>query len=498
MSTATNSDEPDDTATAEMVTDTFDALAGKTIDGRFRIVDIIGRGAMGKVYRAVQVPLNRTVAIKVLDSRYGAGRDESLRQRFLVEAALTSKLNHPNTVRVLDYGITNEGLFFLAMEYLDGETLEAVLNRGPLPWHRVLSIAQQMARALREAHELGVVHRDLKPGNVVLLHAADDTDFVKVLDFGLVKSFVEGRELEGRAITQQGMLIGSPQYMAPEQGEKNRADPRSDIYSLGTMLFEMLSGGPPYTGTGALEVILKHVHEPLPALSAPPSYEAIPSQLKAIVTKCLAKSPMDRFQSMGELLFALQDLAEPRSSTQEFPMTEVETRPRVSSLDAIEVSALRRSRFPLFIPVFAAAALAGALGAWALMRPTSFPKVTIHLESNPAGANVSIDGKVLGRTPLDLEQRVGEDLNATIEMRLEKEGFVPASIKVTSAGGFVGLTQTLLEKQVEPTPATLKVEPKSEVKKTGPRSPNARPSGSKLSDDDEPRKGELRRPTAQP
>jgi serine/threonine-protein kinase len=221
----------EESKTAEVGAEALDPLVGMTLDGRFRIVEVIGKGAMGKVYRAVQVPLNRPVALKVLDSRYGAGRDESFRQRFLVEAALTAKLSHPNTVRVLDYGHTPDGLFYLAMEYLVGETLEAMLNKGAVSWRRVLGIGQQLARALKEAHTLGVVHRDLKPANIVMLNADDDTDHVKVLDFGLVKSFVDGQELEGRVITQQGMLMGSPPYMAPEQGERNRADPRSDIYS---------------------------------------------------------------------------------------------------------------------------------------------------------------------------------------------------------------------------------------------------------------------------
>ena len=206
MTEVTASGEHEESKTSEVAPEQLDPLVGQTLDNRFRIVELIGTGAMGKVYRAVQVPLNRAVALKVLDSTYGAGREESFKQRFLVEAALTAKLNHPNTVRVVDYGSTADGLFFLAMEYLDGETLETLLKKGPLPWHRALAIALQMARALREAHELGVVHRDLKPANVIVLHADDDTDFVKVLDFGLVKSFVEGHEI-GRASCRERVLV---------------------------------------------------------------------------------------------------------------------------------------------------------------------------------------------------------------------------------------------------------------------------------------------------
>lgn len=449
----TNSGEVEDSTTAEVAADALDPLVGQVIDGRFRVVDIIGKGAMGKVYRAVQLPLNRAVAVKVLDSTYGAGRDESFKQRFLVEAALTAKLNHPNTVRVVDYGSTKDGLFFFAMEYLDGETLEKLLSKGPLPWHRVLSIGQQMARALREAHELGVVHRDLKPANVVMLHADDDTDFVKVLDFGLVKSFVDGHELEGRAITQQGMLMGSPPYMAPEQGEKNRADPRSDIYSLGTMLFEMLTGKPPYNGGGALEVILKHVNEPIPPIVTPSKFEPVPDAFKAVVIRALAKSPMDRFQSMEELLLAMQDVAPPpaRAQTQDVPVTEaavpvVAPPPEVASETEEPIALAQPPRSPsvLLIAGFFVAALAGVFGTWMIVKPSGAPsKLTFHLESTPSGADVFVDGKKMGVTPIDLEQGLANG-RAGIELRLEKEGFVSSTTKLSGNGGRLDFAATLM------------------------------------------------------
>ncbi len=303
--------EASDDVTHEVAQEELDPLLGVTLDGRFRIASLLGKGAMGRVYRAVQVPLNRAVALKVLDSNYGAGREEAFRQRFLVEAALTARLSHPNTVRIFDYGCTKDGIFYLAMEYLDGSTLDRVLAKGPLPWRKALSISQQIARALREAHELGVVHRDLKPANIMLLSADDDTEFAKVLDFGLVKSFIEGHELEGRAITQQGMLLGSPMYMSPEQGERNRADPRCDIYAIGVMLFEMVTGQVPFTGRGEMEIILKHVHDPVPPVVTPPGYDAVPPALQDTIKRCLAKSPMDRFQTMDELLQAFQEIARP-------------------------------------------------------------------------------------------------------------------------------------------------------------------------------------------
>ncbi len=474
MSVVSHSGENEESKTAEVAVEGLDPLVGQTIDGRFRVVDVIGKGAMGKVYRAVQLPLNRAVALKVLDSRYGAGKDESFKQRFLVEAALTSKLNHPNTVRVVDYGSTKDGLFFLAMEYLDGETLEKLLSKGPLPWHRALSIAQQMARALREAHELGVVHRDLKPANVVMLHADDDTDFVKILEFGLVKSFIEGQELEGRAITKQGMLMGSPPYMAPEQGEKNRSDPRSDIYALGTMLFEMLTGQPPFTGGSALEVIMKHVREPVPPMVTPGKFEAVPESVAAIVQKCLAKSPMDRFQSMDELLLAMQDVAPPaREPQRELPRTEVHVPlalPPTEEHDALESPP--RSPSVMLIAGFFVAAVAGVLGTWAVVKPATETKLVFHLESTPEGASVMVDGKSMGVTPIDLEQGL-QNGRAGIELTLQKDGFATSVVKLNANGGRLEFAQTLTPLPVpvpvpEPTAAkveTPKVAPTPVVKK---------------------------------
>lgn len=540
MSVVTNSGESEDSQTAEVATDAIDPLVGQTLDGRFRIVDVIGKGAMGKVYRAVQLPLNRAVALKVLDSRYGAGREESFKQRFLVEAALTSKLNHPNTVRVVDYGSTKDGLFFLAMEYLDGETLEKLLSRGALPWHRVLSIGQQMARALREAHELGVVHRDLKPANVVMLHADDDTDFVKVLDFGLVKSFVEGHELEGRAITQQGMLMGSPPYMAPEQGEKNRADPRSDIYSLGTMLYEMLTGKPPFTGGGALEVVLKHVNHPVPPLVTPNKFEAVPEALKAIVMKCLAKSPMDRFQSMDELILALQDVSVPArvSSPEIAAATEaavpVVAPPSVTEEEPVQLAAPPRSPSVFLVVGFFVAAVAGVLGTWLVVKPSTPTKLVFHVETTPPGASVAIEGKMLGVTPIDLEQ-VLQNGRAGIELKIEKQGFAPVNAKLSANGGRLEFSQTLtavpevvapvpspvpvkadpvvvekpekVEKKAEPVakPPIVTVKPEPKKKGAGVVAPvKSEPAGprpaSKLDEDEDSSapKSELKRPTSQP
>ncbi len=441
--------EAQEDVTAEIAAEGLDPLIGVTLDGRYRIVGGLGKGAMGKVYRAVQVGLNRAVALKVLDSNYGAGRDESFRQRFLVEAALTAKLGHPNTVRIFDYGCSADGIFYLAMEFLEGEPLDRALAKGPLGWRRVLSMGQQVARALREAHELGVVHRDLKPANIMVLSADDDADHIKVLDFGLVKSFIDGQELEGRAITQQGMLMGSPPYMAPEQGDKNRADPRSDIYSLGCILFELLTGKPPYSGGSPLEIILKHVNEPIPAIVTPPKFEPIPEAMSAIVVKCLQKSPMDRFQSMDEVLQAMSELAVP-----------VATPPSDTPAPAVPPPASLRSNTPLLVAGFVVALLVGVGGtAFVLKRgKTEQPRVMFHIETDPAGAQVIIGRVIKGTTPLDLELPA-VDGRAKADVTLQKDGYLPMTVTAAGSGPRIELVQKLQQVPDEKPP-----EPPKDVK----------------------------------
>lgn len=287
--------------------DVVEPLWRRVLNQRFTILEPIGMGGMGKVYKAIQNPLDRIVAVKILNSN--AGLDPEFRRRFYLEASLTSKLRHPNTVTVIDYGETADGIFFLAMEYLEGEPLSQILARsGPLPWKNCIQIGQQICRSLREAHKLGIVHRDLKPANVMLISDDGDRDLVKVLDFGLVKSFSrDGNELDSE-VTNPGIYVGSPQYMAPEQ-LRNQADPRSDIYSLGIVLYHMLAGRPPFVAKDAIDLILKHRNEAPPPLHAVRPGIELPRELEALVMKCLEKQPHWRFQTMDDVLEALRKAA---------------------------------------------------------------------------------------------------------------------------------------------------------------------------------------------
>ncbi|MDY7232066.1 serine/threonine protein kinase [Hyalangium rubrum] len=285
-----------------------DPLLGKVLNERFKILEALGSGGMGRVYKAMQAPLDRPVALKVLNPQYGQDKDPGFQRRFFLEASVTARLRHPNTVTVIDYGKTDDGIYYIAMEYLEGQTLSQLLTQmGPLPWARALNIAQQIARSLREAHKIGLIHRDLKPANVMILNQETDHDVVKVLDFGLVKSFIPdgGQFPADVSLTQAGVILGSPQYMAPEQA-RNISDPRGDVYSLGVVLYQMLLGRPPFHAEQSIDIIVKHLNEPPPAFSALWPNHTIPPEVEALVMKCLAKRPADRFDSMDAVLESMR------------------------------------------------------------------------------------------------------------------------------------------------------------------------------------------------
>jgi len=278
-----------------------DELVGRVINDRFRIINVIARGGMGRVYRAEQVPLGRMVAIKTLDPRSTGGEhDPQFQQRFFLEASVASKLQHPNTVTVFDYGRTADDLYFIAMELVEGRSLlNLVRTEAPLPADRVIHIAMQIARSLREAHRLDVIHRDLKPGNVLLARHGDEEDFVKVLDFGLVKHIESESEQE---LTKAGLFMGSPKYMSPEQIRGERVDGRGDIYSLGVVMYEMLTGKVPFERENTVKVLMAHMHEPVPPLVA----EGCPDSLVQLVMRCLAKDFQHRPASMDEVIALLK------------------------------------------------------------------------------------------------------------------------------------------------------------------------------------------------
>ncbi|MFT3839526.1 MAG: protein kinase [Myxococcaceae bacterium] len=275
---------------------------GQVMNRRFRLLQPIGSGGTGIVYRALDSTLDREVAVKVLDLRFDPSKDPGHRERFIQEAALTARLSHPNIVTVFDQGETTEGVRYIAMELLHGRTLNDLLQmEGRLPWSRAVEIATQICRALREAHSVGLVHRDLKPANIFLVDH-DDIELVKVLDFGLAKPFVAS---EGVDITQTGVFLGSPTYMAPEQA-RGQASPQSDIYAFGVIMFRMLTGKVPFAAQNAIDVIVQHLQDPVPTFAAVAPEADVPDDLELLVMRCLEKEARNRFTSMAALLDALK------------------------------------------------------------------------------------------------------------------------------------------------------------------------------------------------
>lgn len=292
--------------------DAADRLIGTAVAGRYRLQSVIARGGVGRVYKGVQEPLGRFVAVKVLDP-LRAVRDsqaDAHTRRFLREATVSSRLNHPNTVVVHDYGTLDDGRLYLVMEYLEGPTLRQVLQRdGALEVPRALHIARQIASSLIDAHEAGVVHRDLKPPNILLVSRGGDAEFVKVVDFGLVKSIYTEEDDD---LTLEGSFVGSPAYMSPEQATGQPVDQRTDIYSFGTVLYELLAGRPPFRALGerpqAGQLIAAHLTEKPPALADVKPGVRVPLMLEALVMQCLAKSPQLRPKSMREVLTVLEQV----------------------------------------------------------------------------------------------------------------------------------------------------------------------------------------------
>jgi serine/threonine-protein kinase len=265
-----------------------DPLVGKVLADRFAILEKIGEGGMGVVYKAKQLSVDRIIAIKVLGAHVST--DPSWVKRFHNEARAASRLDHPNTVRLIDFGQTSEGLLFIAMELLHGKSLRDIIDReGMLPPVRALKIISQACQSLQEAHTQGIIHRDIKPDNIHLEQKSGH-DFVKVLDFSVAKL-----DAPDAMQTRAGVVFGTPSYMSPEQGRGVPLDRRSDVYALGIVLYEMLNGHPPFEGKIPTEVVMAHLRD------KPKPLSGVPPELNALVMKTLEKEPAKRQQSAEEL-----------------------------------------------------------------------------------------------------------------------------------------------------------------------------------------------------
>jgi serine/threonine-protein kinase len=284
-----------------------DPLTGRTLAGRYVVERRIGQGGMGAVYIGTQQPLGRQVAIKVLLG--GLSHDVAARDRFAREATSLASLNHPGIVTVHDFGQTDDGTWFIAMEFVAGQTLKQLLaTHGRLAWPRVVDIGRQLATALGVAHDKGIVHRDLKPENVMLVPQPDGTFLVKILDFGLAKLAV-GAGVPGQDITQRSVIMGTPGFMAPEQIQGNAIDHRSDLYALGAMLWEMLVGRPPIKDATHIKILMRHLSEAIPPPSSACPEAAIPRRGDELIGRLLEKDRDQRPARTTDVAAALAALA---------------------------------------------------------------------------------------------------------------------------------------------------------------------------------------------
>jgi serine/threonine-protein kinase len=300
-----------------------DPFIGRTIAGRYLIEELLGSGGMGTVYRARHQIIGRDVALKFLEPSLVT--NERQRKRFLGEARAANQINHEHIIDITDFGESEDGLVYLVMEYLEGRTLSEEIELGPLSPRRALRIATQVALGLARAHELGVVHRDIKPANIYLVRRKTDADFVKILDFGVARIEHDLR------ITGQGTIVGTPEYIAPEQIHHTTAQPSADLYSLGCVLFEMLTARLPFEGKTTV-LLVKHLNDlaPLPSSLEP----SLPSEIDQLLARLLKKNPLERFRDAYHMVETLQQVLEA------LPMVPRVRVPDGSSPDLFNSSAL--------------------------------------------------------------------------------------------------------------------------------------------------------------
>ncbi len=372
------------------LSDSNRAWLGKVVDGRYRVLEVIGRGGMGVVYRVEHLRMGKVAAMKVLHRDLAS--DPDVVHRFEREAAAISKLHHPHTVQVFDFGTAGDALY-LIMEYVRGVDLARMIQRdGPLPWARAAPLLAQVCGALQEAHELGIVHRDLKPENVLITRTANGRDYAKVLDFGLAK--LDQRDAPS-TMTDRQQIVGTPYFMSPEQIRGDEVDARSDIYSFGALMFEVLTAQHLFTGSTAVGVLTKHLTaEPdAPSMRAPKA--GIDPQVDHLCRKALAKDPAQRWQSAAELAAMIEDVYAETIGSGTGPGTrnralrkpligngdelESNLRLRRSDLDQFERS-LRRQKYLVFMVMTLIVLGAAATVLWFVMRQP--PPLTSEREPN--------------------------------------------------------------------------------------------------------------------
>jgi serine/threonine-protein kinase len=337
-------------------------MVGRVIADRYRILDVLGTGGVGVVYRAEQLGTERLVAMKLLHPDHAS--NDALRQRFEREATALAEVAHANIVPVIDYGISVETPF-IVMELLHGQTLEALLEEERLiaPARAVAIIAQTL-EGLAFAHARGLIHRDLKPANIFLEEVAGGDPRVRILDFGLAK-FVAGSRSSAQPLTKAGSVFGTPTYMAPEQAVAGEMDARTDVYSVGAILFELLAGAPPYSGLPH-EIARAHLTAPIPTLREKRSDIAATPALARLLSKAMAKEQRDRYRDASEMLAAVRALPDPPVVPAAGAATEEEVWARAAHGAGDDQPRKARGNVGLVVALVVAVLIAGAVALVAL------------------------------------------------------------------------------------------------------------------------------------
>lgn len=439
----------------EVAAEPADPLIGLTLNDRYKIHRRLGEGGMGIVYEAEHVVIEKRVALKVLRDDFSSRPD--VVERFRQEAKSASRIGHEHIVDISDFGETPSGASYFVMEMLRGRDLAEDLEEGgPLTVHRALAIAMQCCRALGAAHAKGIVHRDMKPENIFMCERESGEDFVKIVDFGIAKmSDIETDGEPGRKLTKTGMIFGTPEYMSPEQAQGKSLDHRVDVYAMGVILYELLTGRVPFVGDTFMGILTQHMFEQPPPLQAANPSSQVPPNVEAIIFRALAKSADERYASMEELANDVQaalatapdapaasgDTAVPGTVTHHGYAEEVaagQAAPRLlaptpaTEFPAVTQVTARSGGAGLYIGLFAAVVLAGAGVAYLLVgrdkgdssdapktvaaavapeapkpppkppvaeepekppepTPTVSPFVAVEITTKPAGASVSIE-----------------------------------------------------------------------------------------------------------
>lgn len=443
--------------------------------GNYQLERLLGEGSMGRVFQARHVRLGRQVALKVLRPQHA--RDVSFVRRFFQEARSVNQINHEHIVEIFDFVEDAErGHVYCVMELLRGQSLAKVMKEEKLPLARIQRIGVQLCAALGAAHKVGVVHRDVKPDNLFLVHRSGQADFVKVLDFGVAKILTS----EGTGNTLDGTIIGTPTYMAPEQAAGLPVDHRADIYAVGNLLYEMLAGRPPFQAPAFGQLVVQIITQPPPPLPERlASGEEMPLALAELVLRCLSKEPEARPQRLEEVTTALLTLGI-NALVPPLHEEEEENTPTQRTRMSPDTWWLN-PRLSLLVVAMAMAMLAGALtwsGLQRLLRLNEPPEtpapaaavapapVTLTVRTVPEGARVvrADTGEALGLTPLIKEMPRSE---TALGLRVEMAGYVPLERQVRLDSPAV-IEELLAKAKLAPAPpAPVKAEGHKEDKRDG-------------------------------